>query len=123
MQKAQYVRLYSDEAGDSHFDDVEVTLDPVDFAPPAPPLNIAWLFPASGCGFVGGPPEWGGEVPHPAPRRQVFCTLSGSYEVTASDGERRQFPPGSMLLLEDTTGAGHSTRISEEALVFAVTLA
>ena len=88
MQKARYVRLCSDEAGASHFEDVEVSLDPVGFAPPAPLLNVAALFPASGCAFVGGPPEWGGGVPHPAPRRQVFCTLSGTYEVTASDGER-----------------------------------
>jgi hypothetical protein len=62
---------------------------------------------------------------HPAPRRQVFCTMQGGYEVTASDGELRSFPTGSVLLLEDTVGKGHSTTIvgDGDALVFAVILA
>jgi hypothetical protein len=31
-------------------------------------------------------------------------------EVTASDGETRRIGQGELLLLEDTTGKGHSTR-------------
>ncbi len=31
-------------------------------------------------------------------------------EVTASDGEKRRFGPGSIVLLDDTTGKGHQTR-------------
>jgi hypothetical protein len=54
---------------------------------------------------------WHGDVPHPTPRRQVFCNLTGEYEVTTSDGETRRFPGGSLLLLEDTSGQGHSTRV------------
>jgi hypothetical protein len=55
----------------------------------------------------------------------VFVTARGEYEVTASDGSTRRFPRGSVLLLEDTTGDGHSTRIisAEAAIVFAVRLA
>jgi hypothetical protein len=51
-------------------------------------------------------------------------TARGEYEVTSSDGAVRRFPPGSVLLLEDTTGQGHSTRItsSEDCIVFAVGL-
>jgi len=58
-------------------------------------------------------------------RRQLFCTLRGEYEVTTSDGTTRRFPAGSLLLLEDTTGKGHATRITseEDALVVAVALA
>ena len=40
MQKVNYVRLYTDESGESHFEDFELELPPVDFAPPAGPLNI-----------------------------------------------------------------------------------
>jgi hypothetical protein len=125
MRHARYVRLFTDERGESHFDEIDVDLEPVDFAPPAAPLHIAALFPATSCGLVGGPPEWDGSIPHPAPRRQLFCTLRGEYEVTASDGTARCFPPGSMLLLEDTTGEGHTTRIvSDDALlIISVTLA
>jgi len=125
MRRTTYVRLYADEQGESHFDEVEVGLEPFDFAPPAAPLHVAPLFPAARCGFVCGPPDWDGQIPHPAPRRQLFCNLRGEYEITASDGTTRRFPAGSVLLLEDTTGKGHTTRITsaEDALLVAVALA
>ena len=50
------------------------------------------------------------------------CAMRGEYEVTASDGTTRHFSPGSLLLLEDTTGQGHATRILADALVFTVAL-
>src|SRR5262245_43640181 len=36
-----YIRVYSDTAGDSHFEEVEVDFKPIDVAPPAPPVNVA----------------------------------------------------------------------------------
>jgi len=63
MQRAQYSRLYADAAGETHFAEVEHTLAPQDFAPPAPPLQIAALFPATRCGLVGAPANWGGTIP------------------------------------------------------------
>ena len=125
MQIAKYVRMYADDGGESHFEDIEAELSPVDFAPPAAPLNIAPINAAAECLWVGGSPGWRGDTPHPAPSRQIFCTMAGSYEVTVSDGAVRSFPTGSVLLLEDTHGKGHSTRITSDVdiLVFAVTLA
>ncbi|MEA2596197.1 MAG: hypothetical protein QOF01_2666 [Thermomicrobiales bacterium] len=125
MQRVSYVRLFADEQGESHFDEVEVALAPVDFAPPAPPLHVGALFPAARCGFVAVPVDWDGQIPHPSPRRQLFCNLRGEYEVTASDGTVRRFPAGSVLLLEDTTGKGHATRITSDndVLLVAVALA
>ena len=32
VQHAKYIRLYSDEKGESHFEDLETELVPVDFA-------------------------------------------------------------------------------------------
>ena len=124
MRYAGYVRLFADEDGESHFAEVEVSLEEVDFAPPAKPLHVASLFPATACGFVSGPPDWDGTTPHPSPRRQLMCNLRGEYEVTASDGMVRRFPAGRVLLLEDTSGKGHSTRgvSGEELLLVAVTL-
>ena len=124
MRNAKYVRLYADESGESHFEDLEVELEPVDFAPPAAPLHIAQFLPASQSLWVGAPAGWAGETPHPTPQRQIFCTLQGEYEVTASDGGIRRFPTGSVLLIEDTWGKGHSTRITSNdgGLVFAVVL-
>ncbi len=125
MRRASYVRLFADERGESHFEEAAVALAPTDFAPPAPPLHVAALFPVTGCGFVCAPVDWGGQIPHPSPRRQLICNLRGEYEVTASDGTVRRFPVGSMLLLEDTTGEGHTTRIvsDDDLLIFSVTLA
>ncbi len=110
--------------GESHFEEVEQALASADFAPPAAPLNVAALFPAARCSFVGGPPDWGGAIPHPAPRRQFFCTMRGEYAVTASDGTTRHFPAGRLLLVEDTAGEGHSSRVigADDLLIFAVAL-
>jgi hypothetical protein len=122
MQHQEIVRLYADHDGESHFEDIDVALDVVDFAPPAPPLNLAALFDATSCSLVGAPADWGGDVPHPSPRRQLFALLSGTMDVTASDGETRRFPAGSLLLFEDTTGDGHTTKIIEDAMLLSVAL-
>lgn len=125
MKHATYTRLYVDDSGESHFEELDVALAPVDFAPPAAPLNIAPFLPTAESLWIGAPAGWAGATPHPVPRRQVFCTVQGAYEITASDGDTRRFSLGSVLLLEDTHGKGHSTRIigEEGALVFAVVLA
>ena len=114
-----------DESGESHFEEREGGLSPVDFAPPAAPLNIAQFLPTTESLWVGAPAGWAGENPHPTPQRQMFVLSQGEYEITASDGTVRRFRQGDVLLLEDTWGKGHSTRIvgNDEALLFAVVLA
>lgn len=90
MQRAKYVRLYTVKSGESHFEDLEIALVPTDFAPPAAPLNIAQFLPATGGIWIGASPGWEGVAPHPTPQRQIFCTLQGEYEITASDGTSTQ---------------------------------
>ena len=51
---------------------------------------------------------------HPTSARNMFFVLTGEWEVTASDGELRRFSAGSALLVEDTTGKGHSSRVVSE---------
>lgn len=114
------VRLYSDSSGQSHFGDLRVGLMSRDFAPPAPPLDVTEVVEAR-HGFLRAPPGWFGDW-HPTPARQFMCILSGAMEVAVSDGETRRIVPGVILLLEDTEGRGHATRVvSDEAavLVFA----
>ena len=117
-------RLYADAAGESHFDEVVVELAPAPFAPPAPPVDLSPLLAATGCLFVGFPEGWRGDW-HPVPRRQLFCFLTGTVEVQASDGEVRVFRPGDCGLAEDTTGRGHVSRNagSGDALMAAIQLA
>ncbi len=123
MQHAQYVRIYTDENGESHFEDLDVALSPVDFAPPAAPVNIAQFFPTAQSFWLGAPAGWAGETPHPSPQRQIFCVLKGEWEVKASDGTIRHFSTGSVLLLEDTWGKGHSTRVITDGLILGIALA
>ena len=48
---------------------------------------------------------------HPAPRRQFLVTLSGSWEIEASNGVKRTFKTGDVMLADDTTGEGHISRV------------
>ncbi len=79
--------------------------------------------PAARCGFLSAPAGWSGDY-HPTPRRQFLFVLRGIFEGTASDGVVRRFGPGGVLLMEDTTGKGHATRIigDEDALAAVVQL-
>ena len=47
---------------------------------------------------------------HVAPRRQFIVLLDGAIDIETSDGARRTFRGGDVLLLEDTTGRGYRTR-------------
>jgi len=106
----EYTRIFADEEGETHFEDVEVELGLVDFAPPAPPLNLSKLYPATQYAFCVFPSGWHGDW-HPTQQRQIFFLLSGEVEATVSDGEARRFGPGNAALLEDTSGKGHVTRV------------
>lgn len=106
----KYVRVYTDFDDESHFEDVEVDLMLADFAPPAPPLFVSALTPASRFGFISAPPGWYGDW-HPCPRRQIILYLSGEIEAEVSSGEVRRFGPGSVTLVEDTAGKGHRSRV------------
>lgn len=105
-----YQRMYVDSDGVSHFGEGQISLAYTDYAPPANPIAVHALQQAQGATLLfmpkGSFEDW-----HPAPRRQFAFILKGTVEVTVSDGEVRQFEPGSIVLLEDTTGPGHTTRI------------
>jgi hypothetical protein len=117
------VRVYSDAHGETHVDEAEVPMATVDFAPPAPPVNLSAFAPASQYGFTSGPPGWDGDW-HPAPVRVLTIYLTGEVEVEVSDGEGRRFRPGAVTLAEDTTGNGHRSRVvgSADALLAIVRL-
>jgi hypothetical protein len=102
----RYARLYAGPDGESHFEDVDVAFEAVDYAPPAPPLHLSGFVPATRVGFVAPASGWQGDW-HPTPRRQFFAYLGGGAGVEASDGEIRHFRAGDVLFVEDTTGKGH----------------
>ena len=122
MRVVRYVRVFADAAGETHFDDTELSMIPVNFAPPAPPLDSVSLGSATAVSLIGGDASWRGDAFHPAPARQLMLILRGGVTLTVSDGETRELGTGEILLLEDTDGTGHSTRLTGDTLVAVVRL-
>lgn len=48
---------------------------------------------------------------HVETRRQYVITLSGSGEIDIAGGKKIILTPGTILLVENTTGKGHKTRV------------
>ncbi len=115
------IRLYSDSNGESHFEDTGLPFDLKDYAPPAPPISITDFIEVEGFVIISSPAGWLGDW-HPAPRQQYMFCLSGELEVEVSDGEIRRFGPGSVLLVEDTSGKGHVSRVIGNDRVFIAAL-
>ena len=122
--KASYVRLFTDDRGESHFQDVVTDLGRLNFAHGIPPLFGSYGFAASESSFFGAPSGWESDW-HPSSGRHLFAVLTGIWEVTASDGETRTFSKGDVLLVEDTTGKGHTSKVTsaEDSLALLIVLA
>jgi quercetin dioxygenase-like cupin family protein len=97
-------RLYTGPDGETHIDEVEVK-----FTGGTPTNQAAEMAKATGAQIHRSPPGDFQEF-HTAPRRQYVITLSGRGELGTSDGHKVQLGPGQVLLVEDTTGKGHTTR-------------
>jgi hypothetical protein len=50
---------------------------------------------------------------HRGPRRQLVFVVTGGIEIESSGGDRRLLRSGDSILVEDTTGVGHITRVIE----------
>ena len=117
------IRIWADEEGESHLEDVDLEFAEEDFVPPAPSVLLTPPEAASGYVFERVAPGWHGDW-HPAPGRVLAVYLTGQGSIEASDGESRPLEPGTILLAEDTTGRGHVTKVTgtDEMFVVIVTL-
>ena len=116
----QVGRLYADELGESRIESLTIPMSPKDFAPPAAPFKVADVQPAQNYIIIELPVGWGGTEPHPTPGRHMLFMLSGSFRVKPSLGEARTFVAGDGLLMEDTSGKGHMTKVTSDGPVKAV---
>ncbi len=57
---------------------------------------------------------------HTAPRRQYSVSITGEIELGTPDGTLKRYGPGTVLLAEDMTGTGHSTRVIGNEPRFAI---
>ena len=116
------IRLFADEVGESHFEDVEIDMSSIQYAPPAPSLDISEPTEAKRFFWLRFPKDWH-DAAHPSPRRQLFVVLEGEVEGWTSSGDTRTLKAGDRLLMEDTTGKGHGARpINGEALAVVIAL-
>ena len=94
------VRIYTGSDGKSHMEELDLASNP----------DLTTLHDAQGILFrtseVGSFSDF-----HNAPRRQYVITLSGGMEIGLADGTVRSFGPGDVLVAEDVTGQGHTTRM------------
>jgi quercetin dioxygenase-like cupin family protein len=100
-----YTHVYADAAGASHFRE-----ERFDFAPGRDNASSIHALEAKGGATLlrlkaGAFEDW-----HNAPQAWYLIVLQGESQVTTSDGQVRHFGPGSVVLLDDTTGKGHQTR-------------
>jgi hypothetical protein len=117
------MRLYTDALGETHFVPLKIDFSLENYAPPAPPLETSQFQPALQTGYMRLAPGWFGDW-HPVPRRQVQVFISGELEAAASDGSRIHAGPGTVVLVEDTTGKGHQSRVvgNAEVVILVVVL-
>ncbi len=113
---SSFVRVYTGDDGESHIEEMsppfEAFVDTEGAYGEGTPLEAA-----TGITFRRSPPGyflgW-----HNAPRRQYTITLSGEAEIEVGDGTVRRVGPGDVLLAEDLTGKGHTTRVVSEETRF-----
>jgi hypothetical protein len=103
-------RLYADEKGDSHFEDMEI-----EYIETTPAGRFTKRLPTTGIIFREVQPTYDLDW-HNAPRRQYIINLDNGVQITASDGEARVIGAGEVLLVEDTTGKGHLSKAVNERL-------
>ena len=103
------LRIYTGDDGLSHMEEVtpafESFVDTEGAYGEGTPMEAATgiTFRLSPAGYFL---DW-----HTAPRRQYAITITGEAEIQASDGTVKRLVPGDILLAEDLTGRGHTTRV------------
>jgi hypothetical protein len=100
----KFTRIYTDETGESHFEEVDLTL-----RKKGEIGALSDKIPVKGLIFRETPADYDYDFHH-APARQFIVLLDGIIEIEVSTGEQRIFKQGDILLVEDTSGKGHRTK-------------
>ena len=109
------LRIYASADGESHFGTIYIPTVKRAVHPGAIPFEVSQRYPASTVRFTHIPAgvrqvDW-----HTVPERVLTVRLDGAVEYETSDGEVRNVPAGSFVLIEDTHGKGHLSRHSPNA--------
>jgi len=98
------VKIYSDEKGESRFEDMSIPLKDGGIIG-----KLSEGLPATSVIFREVEPSYDWDF-HTAPHRQYIILLDGEIEIETSLGEKKTFKGGDVILAEDTTGKGHRTK-------------
>ena len=103
-----YFHLYTDADGETHFSEREFSFSVRPEIESHGSISVSVLDGVTGAMMYRISPgvveDW-----HTAPRRQFNFVVQGQADITASDGQVLRLHPGSVLLIDDTTGKGHIT--------------
>ena len=111
----QFVRLYTGPDGESHFEDLDPRFAPSGASERSPAQETAGV--SFGRSQPGNFVDW-----HVAPRTQYVITLAGQVEIGIGDGTTRRFGAGDVMLADDLTGRGHTTRVVSDVPRITITV-
>ena len=102
------VRIWTGDDGNSFFEEGTIDLPNGErgdvLSGDVPASSISFRETKSGGTFA----------PHDAPTRQFVITLAGTLEFKTASGATFLIHPGDILMAEDTTGSGHSWRLTDD---------
>ena len=102
------VRIFTGDDGDSRFEEGTIAMPDGERGD-----LLSGVVDSTGISFRETAPG-GSFSPHQAPTRQYVVTLAGTLEFRTARGATFMINPGDVLLAEDTTGTGHSWRLTDE---------
>lgn len=101
------LRIYTDSAGQSHFDEIDWSLTETELFPPSPAgYLVSEAMAAKEVRLVRTPAGYRDEW-HTVPNRVSAVLLSGRLRIEAGDGDSRVVEAGQSYLCEDNQGCGH----------------
>ena len=103
-------RMFSDEAGDTRFDTLDLPMVLKEHAPPAGPFLATEHQQALSFTFFRLPSKWVGDA-HPVPFKCLVVCLTGQFRFVSSTGATVVMKPGDRLIETDTTGKGRITEV------------
>jgi hypothetical protein len=117
-------RLYEGDDGQSHWDEIEVSMGPQDGGNPNRSISTSHatfseLIGAKAIQFITVPADSVSDW-HNTPRRQFVVLLEGWVDLETGDGKKRHFDPGEVFVAEDLTGQGHRSDTGPEGRTFMV---
>lgn len=103
-----FQHLYTDADGETHFAEKDFAFEYRQDIEGRGGITVSELRGVTGAAIYrlkqGTVEDW-----HTAPRKQFGFVIQGQADITASDGQVLRLAPGSIILIDDTTGKGHIT--------------